>query len=169
MALKSIFKGKKKGNVVLDSLFYFVGIIVFIVVVVTGAWILNDVNTGIQADNELANISKTTMSDLNTNLPSWFDFGVVTVIVLLWALVLVASFYIDSHPIFFIISAIVLMIALAAINSFMEGIDDFFADPEISPTFNNFPLSSFIVTNIEKFIAFVGFTICIALYAKFKG
>lgn len=153
----------------LDSFFYFLAIIIFLIVAVTGSWVLNSVNDDVQQDADLTNQSKVILDDLNTNLPTWFDYGVATVIILLWILVLVASFYIDSHPVFFVVSAIVLMIAIFAVNQFMDGITDYLEDPEIAIVTQNFPISMFFVANIEKFVAIVGFSIAIALYAKYKA
>lgn len=166
MALNSVFRKQKKGNVFLDGIFYFVAVIVFIVIVVSGSYVLNQVNTDVQSDVDMSNESKTSLNNLNNDLPSWFDYGVGTVILLLWILVVIASFRIDSHPVFFFISVIVLAIAIFAVNSFMLGIDDYFADPDIAPIVLLFPISSFITTNIEIFIALVGFSILLALYAK---
>ncbi len=169
MVLDSIFKKskqRKKANVFLDSFFYFVAVIVFIVVVVTGSFILGQINTDIQADDDMSNQSKVVISDLNTNMPTWFDYGCATIILLLWILVLVSSFYIDTHPVFFFVSVIALMSGIFVLNQFMEAIDDYFADPEITPILNMYPISSFIVNNVEIFIAVVGFSIAIALWAK---
>lgn len=166
MNLNSAFKKSKKGNVFLDSFFYFVAIIIFIVILVTGSYVLNEVNTDVQADDDLDNQSKVILNDLNTDMPTWFDYGVATVILLLWVLVIVASFNINSHPVFFFISVIVLAIAIFALNQFMVAINDYFTDPEISPIYALYPISSFITSNIEIFITIVGFSILLALYAK---
>jgi len=166
MVLNSVFKKQKKGNVFLDSLFYFVAVIVFLVIVVSGSYVLNQVNTDVQADADMSNVSKTSLNDLNNDLPSWFDYGIATIVLLLWVLVIIASFNIDSHPVFFFISVIVLAIAIFAVNAFMEGIDDYFADPDIVPIIALFPIASFMTTNIEIFITLVGFSILLALYAK---
>jgi len=166
MVLNSVFKKQKKGNVFLDSLFYFVAVIVFLVIVVSGTYVLNQVNTDVQADTDMSNESKTSLNDLNNNFPSWFDYGIATIILLLWVLVIIASFKIDSHPVFFFISVIVLAIAIFTVNSFMEGIDDYLTEPEIVPIFALFPIASFITTNIEIFITLVGFSVLLALYAR---
>lgn len=166
MALKSVFRKQKKANVVSDSFFYFIAIVVFIVIAVTGSYIVNNFNTDFQADPDVEASVKLVMTDFNTDYPAWFDYGAGAVILLLWILVLVASFYVDTHPVFFITSIIVLMIAIFAVNQFISAIDDYLAEDEIAPIMLNFPISQFIVTNIEKFVALVGFTIAIALYAK---
>lgn len=166
MVLNSVFKKQKKGNVFLDSLFYFVAIIIFLVIVVTGSYTLNQVNTDVQADADMSNVSKTSLNDLNNNLPTWFDYGIATIVLLLWILVIIASFNIDSHPVFFFISVIVLAIAIFAVNAFMEAIDDYFADPDISPIVSLFPIASYMTTYIEIFVTLVGFSILLALYAK---
>lgn len=169
MALKSIFKKEKRANVMLDSFFYFLAIIIFIIVAITGSYVLDSFNTEYQNDPDASNESKVILADLNTDYPAWFDYGAGAVLLLLWALVLVASFYIDTHPVFFMIAVIVLAVAIFAINQFMSGITDYLEEPEIASITQNFPISMFVVNNVEKVIVLVGFTIALALYAKYRG
>lgn len=168
MVLKSVFNKSKKGNVALDAMFYFLGVIVFIVIAVTGYYIFGEMNNEVQSDADMATEAKTQMSNINTGYPIWFDYGVATIVGLLWILVLVASFFVDTHPIFFIVSIFVLMIVIFAVYSVMGGIDDFFADADIATAYAAFPISSFIIDNIEKLVALIGFSIAIVLYGKYK-
>lgn len=169
MVLNSIFKKQKKGNAVVDSLFFFVAVVIFVLIAITGSYVLDLVNTDVQNDADMSTVSKTNLALVNTNYPAWFDYGILAVFVLLWVLVIVASLYIDSHPVFFMLSIIALMIVIFAVNAFMESVDDYLADADISPTTVSFPIAMFIVSNIEKIIAVVGMSIAIALYAKYKA
>lgn len=171
MVLKSIFnkRRQKRANVFFDSFGFFLALIVFIVIAVTGSYILSTVNTDIQADADFNNETKLIMSNLNTGYPIWFDYGAGAVLILLWIMVLVASFYLDTAPIFFMVSVIVLMIVIFAINAFMEAITDYFADDDIAPVVELFPISLFITNNIEKIIAAIGFSIAIATYGKYRA
>lgn len=141
---------------------------VFAVLAITGALVLNLVNSDIQADTEMAAVAKTSIGDINTGYPTWFDYGVVTVLVMMWIVVIVASRYVDAHPIFFGASIIVMAILLFAVNQSMEAIDNYVADVDIATVTSHFPITMFIINHMEKLVALVAFTILIALYAKVR-
>lgn len=168
MALRSSFKNKR-ANVVLDSFLIVLALSLFITLIVTGSYVIDQMNTFIQADSSLSNETKTISSNLNNDYPSTFDYSVGVILVLGWLFVLIASYNIDSHPVFFMISVIAMMIILFAVNSFMSGLDDYFAEPDIATVTANFPISMFVVTYMEYICVFMGFSIILAIYAKYKA
>jgi len=166
MVLKSVFNKSKKANVWLDSFFVFLSVIIFGVVSILGFWVFSQINTDIQADAEMDAEAKDSMTIIQNGYPTWFDYGIGFVLLALWILSIILSLQIDSHPVFFIISVIVLMCTLFVVNSTMSAIDDLTGDAEIAPYTTSFPITMFIYQYIETIVALIGFTIAIALFSK---
>ena len=109
------FNGKKKGNVILDSIMVLIVLTLFSVLTIVGYKIFNDLNTDIQADNDVSDTAKSNLNSLNTRFPTFMDNAFIIALVLLTILAIAFSFYIDTNPFFFIV-AIVLLLAVLFIG-----------------------------------------------------
>ena len=158
--------GSKKGNVILDSVLFLIVLVVFGIVGVLAAITFNDMADDIQADADIQEIAKNETTALNDRFPSTLDGAFALMFGLLWLAVLVTSFMIDSHPIFFIASIILLIILLAASGMISNAYEEFSADAEFSSMALEFPITSYILQNLLMFVLIIGATIAVALFGK---
>lgn len=164
---QSFFRGKK-GNAVIDTLTVIIFLIVFGVLAILGYMVFTDVNEDLQTDPDLSDSSKQISNTLATNYPSLLDNGFMLVLILFWIFVIISSFMVESHPIFFVISFILLIsifvVVMLLSNSFQELMDD----PDLTEASDHFPKINFILNNLLT-IAFVfAISIILALYGKNK-
>jgi len=156
----------KRGNAIIDSIFFIVVMVIFGLVVLIGYQLFGDLNTDIQANSDLSNTSKQSSADLYARYPSFFDGLFLFLMILLWGFVLVASFMIDSHPIFFVFAIILLVFVLLIGGSLSNFWDEISGDDGFSTEANSFPITDWILSNIIIVVLIVGFSVIIALYGK---
>jgi len=107
-----------------------------------------------------------TLEIVRDDFPTLWDNLYLMILVLLWIGMLVTSFLIDTHPLFFYISLIVVIILLVVGvwmgNAFLEIAQD----AEFSGVTNSFPKMMWIANNWLIVIMVISFTTMLALYAK---
>jgi len=156
----------KKGNAVLDGITVMIVLLVFVVAIFVGNLMLNSINTDIQSDSTLSTETKQVVSDKQKSYADLFDALFLLVFILIWAAVLVASFMIDTHPIFFAFTVII-MIFVFILAAYLGNVyEDFSTDPEISGIASAYPMTGLIMNNLLTVIIVVGFSITIVLYSK---
>lgn len=156
----------KKGNMIIDSLTILVFIVLFAIITIIIMPFFNDINNDIQNSTDMNNQSKEVVQDVYNTYPSIMDSGFILFFVLLWILVIVASFNIEAHPIFLVISIIALtfivIVAALVTNVYEETIED----PDIITYQSSFPMTVFVMGHLPYFIIAVAFSILIALFGK---
>lgn len=166
--MTSLFKSKK-GNVTdIMIIGIFIAVLAIVLVVLTFAFdlIAVDLEADFTERNETQalDIIQTT----NTDYPSLWDGAIIMLFLGLWMATLISSFFLDSHPVFFMIGVFVLipmMIVMVYINNF------YIETMEITQFITyqtKFPMTYFLGTNIFIVMIIVAGSILAALYAKSK-
>lgn len=162
--MKSSVLDSKKGNALSDGLIILVSIFVLLIFFVFSYSAYTDSYADIQADLT-SNESLALHSDYNTRIPQTLDSALVFAFVLLWVGAVILAFFIDTHPIFFILTMLlligVLIVGAILSNTYTELIADTSLD-------TSFPMMSFIMQHLVAFIMGVVISIVLALYAKAK-
>jgi len=159
----------KKGNAVMDTLTIVIVLIIFIFILMTLYPLFSDINVDVQNDPDLPNATKEMVQTQFTNFPLTFDNLFLFMLALFWMLVLIASFMIDAHPIFFIVAVIliaVLVIVGAVISNTYEELE---LDADFDNFGDAFPTIHFFMEHIVAFILAIAFSVSFVLYAKLKG
>jgi len=158
----------KKGNAVLDTLTIVVVLIIFIFILMTLYPLFGDINADVQADADLPNATKEMVQTQYTNFPLAFDNIFMFLLAMFWMLVLVASFMVDAHPIFFIV-AVILIASLVIIGAIISNT---YEEMELEADFDNFgdafPTIHFFMEHIVAFILAIAFSVSFVLYAKLR-
>lgn len=160
----------KKGNAVIDTVLVLVVLFVFGMFVILGQYLFTVMqNDGLAEIFETSPDANQTFQENRTRYPTLFDSLFITLLVIIWILTIVASFMIDSHPIFFIVTIILLFFVFIS-AMFMSNIwDDWVGtDADIEAAADNFPMMNLVMDNFLLFIIFIGGSIALALYGKNK-
>lgn len=155
-----------RGQTVLDMMYVLIILVVLGLAAVFGAKIFGDLNTEIQADDDMDVHAKAAASTVNTNYAGWFDNAFVMVLVLLWVLLLVTSFMINSHPVFFVVTVILLLFVFVVGMVMSNTYQDVTADDDLSASAALFPKINFVMGNFLIILIVMGLTAGLALYAK---
>ena len=158
----------KKGNAIIDTLTIVVVVVIFIFILMTLYPLFGDINVDMQNDPDLPNATKEMVQTQYTNFPTTFDNLFLFLLAMFWMLVLVASFMVDAHPIFFII-AVILIASLVIIGAIISNT---YEELELDASFDNFgdafPTIHFFMEHIVGFILAIAFSVSFVLYAKLR-
>lgn len=167
MKRKTLISGyKKRGNAFLDTLLVILVLTIISIVAIFGNKIFSDLNDEFQTDDDLSNVSKQTIGDLETNYPSVMDGIFLTAFVLFWILALVGSWQVDASPIFLIISVLLIGFLLFVGAIMSNTHEEISADPGLTDFAAEFPVTNFIMGNLVFVILAIGFSVIIVLYGK---
>ncbi len=161
-----IILGSKKGNLFAEGLTVVIILIVFSLAIFFMQFINTEINTEIQGDSTMSNISKEVMQDVQNRYPVWMDGAVVFLLLMLWIFVLVAAFFVDAHPVFalFTLILIVFILIVAAIlsNTFVETV----SDPDLVSLQTDFAKTYWIITHLVQIIFIILGSGAVVLYGK---
>lgn len=163
---KSLLRCSKKGNVTADSMLFLIVMFGFGIAIFLGYFVLDAVNTDIQAIDDLGNETKDTVATLHSNYPSTFDSLFALAFGLMWLFVVIASWMIDSNPIFFAIVLVVLVGLLMVAGTLTNVYEDLTLDDEFGSLATNFPMMNFIAGHFIEVIIAISMSIAIVLYGK---
>lgn len=159
------FKG---GNVLIDGIIWLIVILILALIGVIGYKVLYDANTEIQSDPDLDTNAKTASQTVTTNFPTIFDAGFVLVVVLMWALVIVASFNVDAHPIFMVFSIFLMTFVLFIGGTLANFYGEITNDDDLGTAADSFPKTTWIMQHLLHFTIAVVVSILIVLFGKNK-
>lgn len=158
----------KKGNAILDTVTIMIIVLVFGTISVIGYVFLGDMNDDFQAEAQY-NASKTVAQNTTNQYPSLMDNLLLTIYVLFVLFTVVAVILLDTHPVFFIFTVImiasVLVVALLLGNFF----DDLMTDEVLSASANSFPYTSWLLRHFVEVTVAHAFLLGTALFVKFRG
>lgn len=162
----SLFRNKKSN--IMDVMV--IGVI--LVIIAIGIMVINyafdavepDITSDFQERNKTE--AETILTDTHTSFPSIFDGAIVFLLIGLWLTSLISAFFLDSHPIFFVVSIVILipiLIAMVILNNFyIETME--LADFVTYKT--QYPMTYWIGSNIFITLIIIGGSVLAALYAK---
>jgi hypothetical protein len=159
----------KKGNPVLEGITILIVITIFAIGGLYAYQMFDQLNTDLQADTSMADNAKAVSGGLFNTFPGWLDGAFLFIFVMFILFSVISAFFIDSHPIFFFIS-IILLVAVFVVTALVGNVyHDIASDTSISSYANNLPYMYWVMNHILELIIVVSFSVMIALFVKFKG
>jgi hypothetical protein len=159
---------KKKGNAVIEGVTVIIVITVFSMLSIIGYTIFGEVNSDIVADTGMSTEAQDVSNNLYQNYDSLFDNLFMLMFVLFVVFTLVSAFVIDSHPIFFIVSLVLLMGVLLSAPLIANVYDDVMSDSTMVASANAFTYSGWVMSHLFEVILALVFMTMIVLFIKFK-
>lgn len=157
---------RKRGNVVLDGLLYFLILFILGVVLLVGNGIISPFNDQFQQLPDVDSRAKASLSQNTEGYSATGDNIFVAAVILMWIFVFVASFLIDSHPLFYGISLflLVFIFIVGAVlgNTYLDLSN---ADSMVEYA-ADYPKMNWIMEHILEFGVAVVFTTLLGLYGK---
>lgn len=158
----------RRGQTFLDLLLVVVMIFALGIVSILGYKVFGDWNTEFQSETGLSTESKQAAANVNDQLPLMFDRAFLVILVMLWILLVVSSFMIDTHPIFFMVMVIFLIFTFIVGMMLANAYSEIITDSEISTSAASFPLTTWVMEHFLYIIIFMGLSSGVVLYAKSK-
>jgi len=170
--MKLIFykqKKKRKGNIAINIIFIVLFLLMFSIGAIFWGYIQNEITAELVADDDIQQESKDQLTEFNNTYPSLFDGIFVFIFFMFWVMTIISSLFIDSHPVFFIISFILLISSFVVIGYLSNTFEEIMTDEEISNYSDNFPMTKWIFSHLVLIVLVVALTEAIVLYGKFRG
>lgn len=159
----------KKANFAIEAVTLIVILLAFGLVVVIGSKMATEVNTQIQASNQLSPHAKTIIDDAVTGYPSLFDNLFVVVFVLIFMAGLASAFFVDYHPIIFYLSLLLIIIFTLLVAIFGNVFDDITSNSQLSSEAVKFSMMNFITQHILIIGIVMVFTMAVVAFAKARS
>lgn len=169
MTIKNLSLTGKKGNVILDGILVLIVVFVFGIMAFLGYKVMGDLNSDIQADPDISATAKTELDDLNTRYPTFFDNLFIFLLVLLIGFVVVASFVVDTNPLFFIFAIVLIIVLLFVGGSLSNAYEEISTDSELGDASQVMPKTYFVMTHLIETLVIIAFIVLIALYGKSRS
>ena len=152
---------RKKGNAVIDGLFIIVILFVFGVVSLTSVYIFNQLYSEVSPVIQSAE-AQAMLDDSYTKTPSVLDGIFVSIIFIFWMGSIILSFFIDTHPVWFVftilVSVIIFIVGGLLANEYLLLTDEL--------SIGSLPMTFYIFDNFLKFLVAYVVSVLISLYAK---
>lgn len=158
----------KKGSVILDSSMSAIILVAFAIICVISYIVYDSVDDMIQSDSEMGTVAKGESASLLARMPATLDAGIVFAFALLWIMTIIASFFINSHPVFFIVTFVLLVILCIAFAMLGNSYEELMDDSEFTGMSTTFPMSYWLFTHYLGFMICISFSILFAIYLKNK-
>lgn len=157
----------KKGNVI-DILLFIIVIFVLAIAVPIIYYVMNMGYTPLVQEFNASgsNQSVQILQKNQTDYPNIFDAAVVFILIFLWIFILITTFFLDSHPAFFIIAVIIMIfimiVGIILNNQYLE-----FASTETYLAIEStFPMTYWILGHIFVIAIIISMSVLVTLYAK---
>lgn len=160
------FLGNKRGNAIADIMLVLVVILVVSVTMFFGYHLLSVFNDDIQNDPSFSNVSKTELGNWQGKFNGVYDAIFMSIIVILWVVLIIVSFLIDTHPIFFVVTLLVILFVFAFALFVTELYDTMLLEDEFSGYDTLFPMTNWVMSNLLIIILAMGFSVILVLFGK---
>lgn len=159
----------KKANIVIDAIVVIIAVLVFSILSIFGWKVLNELNTDIQADADLQTETKVISGELNASYPTLFDNMIAFIFGLLMIFGVISVFMLDTHPIFFIVTMVLIVLSVGVIMILGNFYDDIMGDSDIASYANDFTQTSWFFRNIAGIFIAYAFLIGTMTFIKFRS
>jgi len=155
-----------KGGNILD-LFYIVLTVVVLAIVFMASWyIMSQVQPDLDAhlNNDVAsNASANALQAIAS-----FDYLLIFIIVGLLIATIISAFFIDTHPVFFVMSLLLFIMFMIVVPVLSNVFDGFATNSQMITAADEFDVTTSFVGELPKYFVVMGGLVLIALYAKYR-
>lgn len=155
------FSKNKKASVV-DALTAAIALFILALIGLCLTWVINEVQPELN-ETITNNESNAVMNDFMDRTPTSFDSTWIVIFVLFWIGAVILAFFVDSHPVFFTFSLILIIIVLVIGGYLANLYDEFNTDLGVG---SSFPMTTYVMGHLIQFLLGIIVSILTALFAK---
>jgi len=131
---------------------------------------LNEIAEDIQGDDTMSDESKELITQSQDQFQSWGDNVVVFALFMLWTANMLAAFFIDTHPVFFVITVVLLVFAFVAVAILANSYDEITTDdPTLAANQQYFPKTIWIMEHLLQILIVMGISITVPIFIKVRS
>jgi len=158
-------KKGRRGNIALDILVMIVCMSVLAIILVIAYPPLKTALTGISSTTNLTTTGEAILTSTRDTFPSIYDAGFAFLFMGIWIFFLASAYFIENHPIFFVVNLVVMILALLAVPIIGNVTEATIAS---STEASSFPYIQWMTGHYLELVLLVFFTVTIAYFARNK-
>jgi len=159
----------KKGNAIVETIMVMVVIFIFGILTVIGFKINDDLYPEMTDNTTMSPEAIEVAETIHTGYPKWFDGGFLLMFILLYIFVLTSAWFVDTHPLFFIFTILLLVFVLIVGAVLTNSWEEIIGDGDFGAVSASFPIMSFILSHLVETVLAIGASIAFVLYGKSSG
>lgn len=157
---------KRKADMSLDLIFIVAMLFILAVGWIITGWAFTEINDDLVSDFDLSSEAKESLADTHDGFNSDMD-GLIAFVFFGGAIfVIVSAWFLDSHPLFFVLGLIVLGLGILVVVTLANSFEEIVTDIDFVSTANEFEMTLFIFQNMVELVVGVAFFSALALYGK---
>lgn len=158
----------KKGSY-FDLFFIVIVLFMSALMIFVGFMVVSAFNNKIQAQSDISASTKAMINDkIAAKYPPVFDKLYLVMFIGSLLTALIGAWMIDTHPVFFVVGIIILVVICIITMVLHNAYERFIAEPTFSSMVVNFPIVNFFMNHILQIIIACAILVMIVLYAKPK-
>jgi len=163
--ISNCFK-KRKGNVAIDVIILLIVIFSFALAGIFINILTTELNTEIQNDTAISTEGKELMQATTTGFPSLVNDLFLLIFFGLWVVMLITAWFTDTHPIFFVFTAILLIFVTIVGMNISNTYQVIIAEADVVASADMFPNINLIMSNLGAIVLVIGFSVMMVLFGK---
>lgn len=159
----------RRGQFSVESVFLVVILFGIGITIVIANMVNKDINAELQNDTSMQPVALADLQGSVTRFPQYMDNVVMLALILIWAVMLITSYFIDTHPVFFVVGLLLLLFLIGAVITVSNTYEDFITDSDVASFALDFPKTNYIMQHMVIIMVLITLTTGIVLYAKPTG
>jgi len=159
----------KKGNIAIEGIVILVIIFVMALVSIFAYKTFDELNSDIASDEEMGSEAKDLSQNMYIKFAKLFDNVILFAFVLLLIFTIVGVFMLDTHPIFFAITIMLLIAFFVVTIMLANSYDEIMQDSDLSSYANEFTYTTWVMQHVLQLMIAAGFILAIALFIKVRA
>lgn len=156
---------KKKGNAVLDLILLSIFLVTLGIITLQFTPVMQEFNADFQS-SESSNASKVILQEQTDAYVDSGDNMFLMIFILLWVVLLFGAMQLDSHPVFFIVTVVLMTFAFLVAMILGNVYEENMIDESVVAYADSFPFMNFLMTHFLQVAIVVGFSVVIVMFAK---
>ena len=159
---------RKNKRGILGFIFAIVILFALAVVILIGAKLASEFSDALGGSDLMGDRGKNVMTGILDKYNTLFDYAFLAMLVLFWAATIISVFFLDTHPIMFAISLLMLLFVFICAAVFSNVFYEVAMSSSLRGEAAQFPILMSIMNNYLVIAIFMGFSMLGAMYAKSK-
>lgn len=122
----------------------------------------HDIGVKIQATNAFGNSTQSTVNNIES-FPAIWDAGLMMLFLVVWVFLLIGAYYLNTHPIFFVVMLIVMIVMFLVMIFIGNAYDDVATRVTVRASF---PMIDWLMTHILEAMVLVSATVLVVLFSR---
>lgn len=156
-----------KGNMVLETIS---GLLVIAILALFYFGMDNvqySLNEEFQNETSLTNYSKEIFQQNTDQHADIADYAILTIFIIVWLAAMASAWFSDEHPIFLVLTIILMVVVIAGAAFAQAGIKEVIEDGEFSTQYGRLPITVWLINNMLIVLTVMGLTVGLTLYLRF--